>query len=72
MEVIVNYPTTKEGVELFEDKFAEFQARVVIETIRNLDIDYTSKKKVLEGLLKGVNELESESDILEQTLNNKN
>ena len=46
--------------------------KVNIETIRNLNIDYTSKKKVLEGLLKVVNELESESDILEQTLNNKN
>lgn len=62
MEVIVNYPTTKEGVEMFENKFAEFQAKVVIETIRNLDIDYTSKKKVLEELLKGIDEIESESD----------
>ena len=46
------------GIVLFEERFAEFKAKVIIELIRKLKIDDLSKRKILKGLIEKVNELE--------------
>lgn len=58
MKVIVNYPSDENGIALFEERFAEFKAKVIIELIRKLKIDDLSKRKILKGLIEKVNELE--------------
>ena len=58
MKVIVNYPIDKNEFLLFEERFAEFKAKVIIELIRKLKIDDLSKRKILKGLIEKVNELE--------------
>lgn len=47
MELIINYPTDDEGIKLFESKFAEFQSLLIMKCIDDLNIDSTSKKKLL-------------------------
>ena len=37
MKVIVNYPSDENGIALFEERFAEFKSKVIIELIRKID-----------------------------------
>ena len=58
LKVIVNYPSDENGIALFEERFAEFKSKVIIELIRKMKIDDLSKRKILNGLIEKVNELE--------------
>lgn len=51
MELIINYPTDEDGKQLFESKFAEFQSLLIKKYIDDLNIDSTSKKIVLDGIV---------------------
>lgn len=52
MKVIVNLPETKENKIELENRVADFQATLVIEKIRQLNINDTYKKKLLDLILK--------------------
>jgi len=63
VNVIVNYPNDEEGILLFEQCFAKFKAKLILESIRKMKIDDLSKIKVLEGLIEKVNNLEKNDKI---------
>lgn len=52
MKVIVNLPETKENKIELENRVADFQATLLIEKIRQLNINDTYKKKLLDLILK--------------------
>lgn len=64
MKAIVNYPTDKEMIQELQNRVAEFNATLIIETIKRLEIDDLSKEKVLDGVLNKLkNDLENETII---------
>ena len=54
MNVIVNYPTDKEGLNNLSERIAEFKATLIFENIRKLNVSYEGKRKVVKDLLKGL------------------
>lgn len=50
MNYYINYPT-EENMELFHERCAQFEAGIIFEHIRSLDISQHGKKQVLEGVL---------------------
>ncbi len=54
MELIINFPTDDEEIKLFESKFAEFQSLLIMKCIDDLNIDSTSKKKLLNGIAEDI------------------
>lgn len=55
MKVIVNYPQSKEDIELLEDNVATFKATLILESIKNLNIPDERKKQVLKDVLNHLN-----------------
>ena len=51
MEVIVNYPTEKGLIEEFENNLALFQAMLIVDSVDELDIDYTSKQNIIKEII---------------------
>ncbi len=61
MELIINYPIDDDGKKIFESKFAQFQSLLVKKCIDDLNIDSTSKKKLIDGIANAVsNKIETE------------
>ena len=56
MKVFVNLPELEEDKEELENRVANFRATLLIEKIRELNINDTSKKKILDLILKDVKE----------------
>lgn len=56
MKVFVNLPELEEDKEELENRVANFRATLLIEKIRGLNINDTSKKKILDLILKDVKE----------------
>lgn len=56
MKVFVNLPELEEDKEELENRVANFRATLLIEKIRELNINDTSKKKILDFILKDVKE----------------
>lgn len=56
MKVIVNLPELEEDKEKLENRVANFHATLLIEKIRQLNINDASKKKILDLILKDVKE----------------
>ena len=56
MKVFVNLPELEEDKEELENRVANFHATLLIEKIKQLHINDTSKKKILELILKDVKE----------------
>lgn len=52
MKVFVNLPETKENKIELENRVADFHATLLIEKIRQLNINDTYKKKLLDLILK--------------------
>ena len=52
MKVFVNLPETKENKFELENRVADFHATLLIEKIRQLNINDTYKKKLLDLILK--------------------
>lgn len=55
MKVIVNYPQSKEDIELLEDNVATFKATLILESIKKLNIPDERKKQVLKDVLNHLN-----------------
>lgn len=51
MKLIMNLPTTTEGKKQFNEQFSKLQAKLIIECIKDLNIDDTSKKNLCIGVL---------------------
>lgn len=56
MKVIVNLPETERDKIEFENRVADFRATLLIEKIRQLNINDTYKKKLLDLILKNLKE----------------
>lgn len=56
MKVIVNLPETEKDKIEFENRVANFRATLLIEKIRQLNINDTYKKKLLDLILKDLKE----------------
>ena len=54
MKVFVNFPELEEDKEELENRVANFNATLLIEKIKGLNINYASKKKILDLILKDV------------------
>lgn len=54
MDVIINYPTDKTGMNILNEKIAEFKAFLIFESIKGLNISSAGKKKVIKELLNGL------------------
>ena len=50
MNYYINFPT-KENMNVFHEASAEFEASLILEYIKNLNISEASKKQVLDGVL---------------------
>ena len=62
MEVIVNYPTDKEGVEELARAVAQVHATLAMKAVNDLNLDRDSKKKVIKKLLEVVKEKSIEEE----------
>lgn len=51
MQLIINVPTDKQGIQDFNMAFAKVQATLVKKCIDDLNIDKQSKQKVVQELL---------------------
>lgn len=51
MKLIMNLPTTTEGKKEFNEQFSKLQAKLIVECIKDLNIDDTSKKNICMGVL---------------------
>ena len=47
MQLIINCPTDDVGIGEFNNAFAKVQKELVLKSIRNLNIDVSSREKVL-------------------------
>ena len=56
MKVIVNLPELEEDKKELENRVADFHATLLIENIKQLDINDVSKKKLLDLILKDLKE----------------
>lgn len=56
MKIFVNLPELEEDKEELENRVANFRATLLIEKIRQLNINDASKKKLLDLILKDVKE----------------
>ena len=54
MKVFVNFPELEEDKVELENRVANFHATLLIEKIKGLNINYASKKKILDLILKDV------------------
>ena len=54
LNVVVNYPTDKAGIDILNERIAEFKAFLIFESIKGLNISSDGKKKVIKELLKGL------------------
>lgn len=57
MQVIVNRPNTEETIKAFNEQFALFHSKLLLEKIKNLNIKVEDKEKVLDGILKNLNNM---------------
>lgn len=48
MNIFVNYPTTDEGIKQLLDNLATFKAKLLLKSIRNLNVENKIKDEVLE------------------------
>lgn len=48
LNVFVNYPTTDEGIKQLLDNLATFKAKLLLKSIRNLNVENKVKDEVLE------------------------
>ena len=48
LNVFVNYPTTDEGIKQLLDNLATFKAKLLLKSIRNLNVENKIKDEVLE------------------------
>lgn len=55
MKVIVNYPQSKEDIELLEDNVATFKATLILESIKKFNMPDERKKQVLKDVLNYLN-----------------
>ena len=51
MKIIVNYPKSKEGIKKLNIKIGYLHAYLVLKAIEDLDIDDTSKRKIIKNIL---------------------
>ncbi|MCI6713155.1 MAG: hypothetical protein MR439_04880 [Clostridium sp.] len=51
MKLVMNLPTTTEGKKEFNEQFSKLQAHLVMECIKDLKTDDTSKKNIASGIL---------------------
>lgn len=56
MQLIINYPTDDVGIGEFNNAFAKVQKELVLKSIRDLNIDVSSREKVLCFLAKMLRE----------------
>ncbi len=56
MKVFVNFPELEEDKKELENRVAQFHATLLIEKIKQLNINDTSKKKLLNLILKNLKE----------------
>ena len=56
MRLIMNIPITTEGKNEFNEQFSKLQAKLVLECIKDLPIDDTSRKKLCMGVLNKLKE----------------
>ncbi len=47
MQLIINAPTTEEGIKEFNKAFAQVQKELVLAWIRDLQVDINTKEKIL-------------------------
>lgn len=52
MKLIINYPTNKEGKISLNNAFANVQKELIIKSLNDLNIDTNSRKKVLDLIIK--------------------
>jgi len=57
MNVFVNLPEDEEGRKEFQKAANIFQATIIVETIKSMDINDMSKKKVLNGVIEKAKEM---------------
>ena len=55
MEVLVNFPQTEEGKNLFLNNLAIFKAELLLQSIDNIKVNEEVKNKVLEKVLEILN-----------------
>ena len=48
LNIFVNYPTTDEGIKQLLDNLATFKAKLLLKSIRNLNVENKIKDEVLE------------------------
>ena len=63
MQVILNFPNTQEGKQELKSRMAEFQAHLIVEGIRSLHIDDTSKRGVLSDVLETLKKIKTTNSI---------
>ncbi len=51
MKLFMSLPTTTEGKKEFNEQFSKLQAKLIVECIKDLKIDDTSKKDLCMGVL---------------------
>ena len=61
MKVVVNLPTTDEGISFLEDSIATFRATLILESIKKLSLENTVSKEILSKVLNKLKETTKES-----------
>ena len=65
MQLIINCPTDKKGIEKFNTRFAQVQKELILHCIRELSVDTLSKKKILNNIANELKIQANKKDIKE-------
>ena len=61
MKVVVNLPTTDEGISFLKNRIATFRATLILESIKKLSFENTVSKEILSKVLSKLKETTKES-----------
>lgn len=57
MKVVVNLPTTDEGISFLKNRIATFRATLILESIDRLKLDNKEKKLILDDVINKIKKL---------------
>lgn len=61
MKVVVNLPTTDDGISFLKNSIATFRATLILESIKKLSLENTVSKEILSKVLSKLKETTKES-----------
>ncbi|MCL2512822.1 MAG: hypothetical protein FWF08_02880 [Oscillospiraceae bacterium] len=57
MKVFVNFPKDEEGIKEFQNASNVFLATIIVETIKSMNVDNLSKRKLLDNVVERAREM---------------